>query len=200
MEEDLSDYNDDTVVKIEPGDFEESEGDSKQWLDGSDFLPAGWCYKTVHGATGDHCKVMTADGLVFTSKVKALSYMIDNQFSEEDLSKMRASLLYDGWAESNLLPPQWRYRKCKAERNEYNFISPSGEIFTSRRSLIDFFRSSEEFDDEDVQNALVFIEEIKAVWVNNLQDWYRSGNTRRHRELRAVPSVSLLLLNISTSP
>ena len=177
MEEDLSDYNDDTVVKIEPGDFEESEGDSKQWLDGSDFLPAGWCYKTVHGATGDHCKVMTADGLVFTSKVKALSYMIDNQFSEEDLSKMRASLLYDGWAESNLLPSQWRYRKCKAERNEYNFISPSGEIFTSRRSLIDFFRSSEEFDDEDVQNALVFIEEIKAVWVNNLQDYQEDDET-----------------------
>ena len=177
MEKDLIEYSDENIVKIEPGDLEESEGDSKQWIDGSDFLPAGWCYKTVHGFTADYCKVMTSDGIVLNSKVKALSYMIDNQFSEEDINKMRASFLYDGWSESNLLPDQWRYRKCKAERNEYNFISPSGEIFTSRRSLIDFFRSSEEFDDEDVQNALVFIEEIKATWVNNQQDYQEGDET-----------------------
>ena len=177
MEEDLIEYSDENIVTIEPGHLEESEGDSKQWIDGSDFLPAGWCYKTVHGFTADYCKVMTSDGIVLNSKVKALSYMIDNQFSEEDINKMRASFLYDGWSESNLLPDQWRYRKCKAERNEYNFISPSGEIFTSRRSLIDFFRSSEEFDDEDVQNALVFIEEIKATWVNNQQDYQEGDET-----------------------
>ena len=120
MEEDLIEYSDENIVKIEPGDLEESEGDSKQWIDGSDFLPAGWCYKTVHGFTADYCKVMTSDGIVLNSKVKALSYMIDNQFSEEDINKMRASFLYDGWSESNLLPDQWRDRKCKAEpRHRY---------------------------------------------------------------------------------
>ena len=163
-----------TVVKMEP---EAEEADNKVWTEGSDFLPPGWSFKTVHGATADYCKVMSPDGMIFNSKVKALTFMIDNSFSDEDINKMRSSFLYDGWSESNLLPDQWRYRKCKAERNEYNFISPSGEVFTSRRSLIEFFRSCDEFTDEDVQNALTFIDEIKATWVNNLQDYEENDET-----------------------
>ena len=178
MEEDRAEEDFATVVKLEPEEFEsEAEVDTKSWTDGSDFLPAGWRYKTVHGSTADYCKVMTPDGVVFNSKVKALTFMIDNSYSDEDINKMRSSFLYDGWSESNLLPDQWRYRKCKSERNEYNFISPSGDVFTSRRSLIEYFRSCDEFTDEDVQNALTFIDEIKATWVNNLQDYEENDET-----------------------
>ena len=40
---------------------------------------------------------------------------------------MRASLSNEGWKESPLLPPLWRFRKCKTGRNEYSFLTAAEE-------------------------------------------------------------------------
>ena len=154
--EDSSDnQNISTWVKMETGDEEVSssvfseptnisfliqETDSKDWQDGSAFLPAGWLFKTVHGHTADWSKLLAPGGMVFNTKLKALNFMMENNYSEEDINRLRESFTSDGWSESNLLPSSWKFRKCKAERNEYQFITPSGDIFNSRRGLIDHLR------------------------------------------------------------
>ena len=147
------------------------EADSKDWQDGSAFLPPGWLHKTVHGHTADWSKLLAPNGTVFNSKVKALNYMMENNYSEADINRLRESFSSDGWSESNLLPSSWKFRKCKADRNEYQFIAPSGDIFNSRRGLIEYIRSDPEMTEADVTNAQQLFDEIKATWVNNLQDY-----------------------------
>ena len=147
------------------------EADSKDWQDGSAFLPPGWLHKTVHGHTADWSKLLAPNGTVFNSKVKALNYMMENNYSEADINRLRESFSSDGWSESNLLPSSWKFRKCKADRNEYQFIAPSGDIFNSRRGLIEYIRSDPGMTEADVTNAQQLFDEIKATWVNNLQDY-----------------------------
>ena len=86
------------------------EVDTKDWQDGSSFLPAGWLYKTVHGHTADWPKLMAPGGAVFNSKVKALNHMMENNYPEADINRLRESFTSDGWSESSLLPSGWKYR------------------------------------------------------------------------------------------
>ena len=77
MAEDANDDEEEkysTVVKMEEDDYDpDAEVDSKDWCDGSDFLPAGWMYKTVHVHTADYNKLLSPDGKVFNTKLmKAL--------------------------------------------------------------------------------------------------------------------------------
>ena len=166
-----------TIVKMEMDEEEDYDPggvvqeDSKEWLDGSEFLPAGWMYKTIHGHTGDYNKLLSPDGKVFNTKLKALNFMMKNNYSEDDVDKMRKSFLYDGWSETNLLPKNWKYRKCKSERNEYQFMAPSGDILMSRRSVLEKLRSSSGITEEDMNKAQQLFDEIKATWVYNLQDY-----------------------------
>ena len=90
---------------------------------------------------------------------------------EEDINRLRDSFTSDGWSESNLLPSSWKFRKCKADRNEYQFITPSGDIFNSLRDLIEHLRSDPSMTEADVTKAQQLFDVIKATWVNNLQDY-----------------------------
>jgi len=147
------------------------------WIDGDDHLPEGWRYKITHGPNGDYARVLSPNGDAFSSKSKALAYMVKNKYDEEAIKKMIAALVYDGWIESSFLPPQWRYRKCKVGRNEYNFLSPKGEMFPSRKTLVDFFNSSEKYSTEDINNLDALKEEIRAKWAQDNHDWIEEDPT-----------------------
>ena len=175
-EMDNDDYS--TLVKVEAEDTgQEVDVDTKDWQDGAGFLPPGWLYKTVHGHTADYNKLLAPGGMVFNNKVKALNFMIENSYPEDEVNKMRESFVYDGWSESTLLPESWKFRKCKSDRNEYQFIAPSGEIFNSRRGLLEHFKASPDITDEEVDNAQMLFDEIKATWVSNLQDYVEGDRT-----------------------
>ena len=172
--------NDDyaTLVKVEAEDTgQEVDVDTKDWQDGAGFLPPGWLYKTVHGHTADYNKLLAPGGMVFNNKVKALNFMIENSYPEDEVNKMRESFVYDGWSESTLLPESWKFRKCKSDRNEYQFMAPTGEIFNSRRGLLEHFKASPDITDEEVDNAQMLFDEIKATWVSNLQDYVEGDRT-----------------------
>ena len=143
-----------------------SHGD--EWLK-DESLPQGWRYKKQGGTGADLARILSPSGEIFPSRQKALLHMIQNKFSEPEVRKMRSSLMFDGWLESELLPQDWSYRKCKTGRNEYNFLSPQGEIFRSQRSLVDYYRSH--YTEQDVRNIDVLFEEIKSKWVNTKHAW-----------------------------
>jgi len=146
------------------------ESDSS-WVNGEDYLPEGWRYKVIHGTNGDYARVLSPNGEAFSSKSKALQFMVKNNFSESDIQKMSAALVYDGWNESSFLPPEWRYKKCKSGRNEYNFLSPNGDMYASKKTLTAFFRSNEEYSEEDVKNLESLQEEIRVKWIQDKHNW-----------------------------
>lgn len=65
---------------------------------------------------------------------------------------MRASLSKEGWQESQLLPPLWRFRRCKRGRNEFSFLTGEGLVFPSRVTLVAHMRE-QGYSEEDVENV-----------------------------------------------
>ena len=147
------------------------------WMAGDEYLPEGWRYKIIHGPNGDYARVLSPNGDFFSSKSKALAHMVQNKYDEEAIRKMKAALVYDGWVESSFLPPEWRYRKCKTGRNEYNFLSPEGEMFPSRKTLVDFLSSSDKYSIEDINNLDALRGEIRAKWVQDNHNWIEDDPT-----------------------
>ena len=143
-----------------------SQGD--EWLK-DESLPEGWKYKNQGGKGADLARILSPSGELFPSRQRALVHMIQNGFSEPEVRKMRSSLMFDGWLESSLLPRDWSYRKCKTGRNEYNFLSPGGEIFKTQRSLVDHYTAH--YTEEDVANIDLLFEEIKSKWVSTKHAW-----------------------------
>jgi hypothetical protein len=67
--------------------------------------------------------VLSPGGEAFANKGRAIGHMVKAGYPAVQVERMRAALALDGWAESELLPPDWRYRKSKSDRNEYNFLT-----------------------------------------------------------------------------
>jgi len=142
------------------------------WIDGDDTLPPGWKYKTYEKQTGTLYRLLTPSGDTFASRHKAYLHMIEGNFKKADVSRMRESLCLEGWIKTEYLPPKWLYRRSKSGRNEVTFLSPKGEMFLSRRILIDFMSSHpEKYNNDDLENINILSEKIKAEWVSNKQDW-----------------------------
>ena len=76
--------------------------------------------------------------------------MIEGNFLKADESRMRESLSLESWIKTEYWPPKWLYRRSKSGRNEVTFLSPKGEMFLSRRILIDFMT-----DNPSVPSGLV---------------------------------------------
>ena len=60
----------------------------ESWLEGDEYLPEGWRYKVVNGSNGDYARVLSPKGESFSSKSKALAYMVKNNYEEADVKKM----------------------------------------------------------------------------------------------------------------
>jgi len=147
------------------------------WMDGEEYLPEGWRYKVCHGPKGDYARLLSPNGDLFSSKSKALAFMVKNNFEEAAIKKMTSALVYDGWIESSFLPPEWRYRKSKTGRNEYNFLSPEGDLFMSRRTLVAFMQSCDKYSEDDINNLDALTVEIRAKWVHDKHDWIDNDET-----------------------
>ena len=143
---------------------------NEAWLEGEDFLPEGWKYKINTGPNGDYSKLLSPQGEAF-NKAGALSHMILFGYPQDQVDKMHASLVYDGWEKSSLLPKDWMYRKCKSGRNEYNFLTHMGELFPSKVTLVSYMTKQGIYTDQDIQNVGVLRKELKAKWISGHEDW-----------------------------
>lgn len=142
-----------------------SRSNNAVWLDGSEFLPEGWRYRICHGTAGDYAKLLSPTGETFGSRCRALAHMVSTGYAAGEVETMRAGLVYDGWQESALLPTGWNYRKCKSGRNEYNFLSPDGEVFPSKVALTEYFSNDKRFSQFDIDNLKELRKSLRAKWL-----------------------------------
>ena len=105
-------------------------------------LPAGWRQKIVAG--GKVQMLVTPAGETFRGKRKALRWMLQNKYDQEQISKMRNLLSSDGWNFHEKLPNNWLYKTTKNGKGRLGTIycSPSGEHFKSRELAVKFARES----------------------------------------------------------
>ena len=95
---------------------------------------------------------LVAFNLLAVSISQALIQYICNFHLLKQVEMMRASLSKEGWQESQLLPPLWRFRRCKRGRNEFSFLTGEGLVFPSRVTLVAHMRE-QGYSEEDVENV-----------------------------------------------
>ena len=97
----------------------------KDWLTSS-LYPPGWMYKRGK-KDPENISLLSPNEIIHKGVRKALGYMIQNQFSLDQILIMRKAMGQRGWMEHESLPENWLYRKdgraikfCDANASNYN--------------------------------------------------------------------------------
>ena len=114
---------------------------NQNWIDDPETYPSGWKYIQIpiFSSSRNMVKIKTSTGETFKGKRAALEFMIKNKYSQEDVEKVRKSLISDGWSYESTLPPNWLYRKKTAERR-FSFINEHG-VLMKRSDAISHFKN-----------------------------------------------------------
>ena len=85
------------------------------WKPNEEIYPPGWkckAYTFIGGGGGEKKfeKSMSPFGKLFGCRRAALSHMIVNQYSAEDIQKISRAVEQDGWSTSQYLPLAWTYK------------------------------------------------------------------------------------------
>ena len=146
--------------------------DDMMWKE-SDTLPEGW--KIMSTRTQKH--FLAPDGVRIAGRRASLQYMINGNFSSGDINIMRKSMTEDGWKESVYLPKDWIYRDtARSSTSGVLVLSAEGIVFDSYLNVREFMESSENFDDNDINNIKKLCEEAAKLRRKNDQDWVESGS------------------------
>lgn len=95
------------------------------------FLPAGW--RLEEGL------VKSPAGVVFSSRLEALQFLVQSGAEREEVELVRSGLQLDGWAHHDLLPLQWRFR-ILATRPQ--FVSREGQLLDSSEAAVNFLAAN----------------------------------------------------------
>ena len=141
-----------------------------KWQNGDHTLPEGWKLRKAKG-TGKNATtvefILSADGIQFKSRFEALHFMISNKYSQEKVNDLRTKLLISSekWKVSKYLPKDWiyRFKGDDATRDKHptstsiTYFSREGQVFHSMKSIMDFMKTSMEYDDKDIENCKEFL-------------------------------------------
>ena len=121
-------------------------------------LPSGW--KVI--SDGIRQVFISPGEDSFNSRRECLVYMIsNNNYTVDDVEKMRASLKLDGWLDSGFLPPNWRYKKTGEQTDENGTFK-----FYNHKFCTDDGRLISNIEDARIvlQNDVAHLESLDMFW------------------------------------
>ena len=139
----------------------------------SESLPDGWKIRAAKGKDGKESVkeyLLSPSGIQYQSRRVALTFLIKNNFPDEDIATMRAALSDEGWEDEKLLPMNWKYRRVSVK--EIHFLSAEGSHFKGPKQAREYISSK--FSPKKVKNFDMF-EELESIrrrsanyaWTNN---------------------------------
>ena len=149
-----------------------------EWEEGGESLPPGWMRRTGRTQEGqEQERILSPEGEQFRSRFSALQNLVKQEAPRTEIEQMKALLVHEGFQASNLLPPNWLYKRISestdsAGRISTNsaYITDSGELFESVKSAIEYLQSV------STPNLEKLVENFKEFQARN------SRNTREKRE------------------
>ena len=97
------------------------------------------------------------EGEYFKGKSKVMKFMLNNNYSSEDIIALREFFKIDGWETHEELPEDWMW--CQPGRNKVlRLLSPSGNMFKSKTTAVNFIIESggEKSDTDKIRNFKYF--------------------------------------------
>ena len=134
-----------------------------KWSEGGSSLPRGWKRRLTEGESQWEW-ILSPEGRMYRSRFVALQDMIKRQYSEEDVTEMRALLVQEEqWKTDHLLPVDWLF-KVKWSGTEENgklsenltYLSSDGQVFESNKAVCDFVRDTPGYTALEKSNCAEF--------------------------------------------
>jgi len=121
-----------------------------QWKN-SDSLPHGWKIRTDDSIT--KYSILSSELDEFDNFLSAFVYISQNvvKFTNEDIGKVEAKLLEEGWKDCDKLPPGWKVSEDIGD-NIFVLLSKEGKLYQSLDNAQKFIKESEDYNDEDALN------------------------------------------------
>jgi len=189
-----------------------------EYVKGAERLPEGWTYdrdaKYAHGIL-----IKSPDGQSFYSRRAVIEHMIKNKFDNISIYLVWNTLHREGWhLGGGLLPSGWRFMNLKSG-NEKKYLTCEMIVFINSSDALKYIVSNDHYDDKDIENFKLWIEEHKfevktntfdaqiklppnAVIVEPEQEKKRSKNLREKlpKEKKKTPKKQKEKMSIEQSP
>ena len=150
--------------------------DGYDWR-GNDDLPQGWKIRTIEGNDKKYF-ILSPGGTQFGCRRNALKFMVDNQFPDDEIEKMRKDLIKDGWTDDPLLPKNWKYRVYPNSRRDVYFLNETGRRFESFKSAKDYLESNKtKFSRKQIDDFETFCEVERTRRRTSNNQWNKEDQT-----------------------
>ena len=96
---------------------------------------------------------LTRSGDKVKGKKLALKYVIDNRYSQSEITLVRNSLREDGWQSSERMPENWFFRIDN--KSNFTCISPNGIFYKSKGKAMQYLKSQNLTEDANMISNFV---------------------------------------------
>ena len=104
-------------------------------------LPDGWKMRTHNGRDGKRVFFLDNSDHQIKGRRNALRNLIKENYSEEEIYRLRKALSQDGWRKSKLVPEKWRVRMPgdwpALTRHEVQFLTCQGLVLNGFKAAIE---------------------------------------------------------------
>ena len=69
-------------------------------------------------------------------------HLLATSAAAENVARMRAGLLGEGWALSKLLPPDWCYKLNQDKKQQISIIAPDGSLLRTVKAAEDYIKEA----------------------------------------------------------
>ena len=136
------------LVKLRKFQAPKNSTTDDEYVGDISILPPGWKILKDYDAQNRNARIISPQGLNFRTKRSALAYMMESNFSNDDIEKLHKSIEQDGWFTHQNLPMNWRYKKRSI--SGLLFSDPSGFYFKSREKALKSLRKFPEENMNDI--------------------------------------------------
>ena len=120
------------------------------------------------------------DGQIFQTRVKVLQHMLANGFPKEEVVAVVDQMKrWEGWQESEFLPPNWLMKETKImdatntrpSTWTQRFLAPTGVLLKSTRNVLEFLQKNGNADQKDVEKIRLLKKRLAEAKVGLTPNW-----------------------------
>lgn len=166
------------------------KGDSRKVVSSYDWkadpsLPEGW---KIKGGVNCQYFLSPSGERQFSGRRMALQYMIQNNHSEEDRTRMREAMAAEGWMPSQHLPHGWIVKKYEKKGKSSIFIlSKEGHMFKSCKNAMDYMKLNSQYDEADLDNLAKIYKKMSNEKRKDEVLWMKSETLPEGWKMRIPP-------------
>ena len=120
------------------------------------------------------------DGQIFQTRLKVLQHMLANGFPREEVVAVVDQMKrWEGWQESEFLPPNWLMKETKImdaintrpSTWTQRFLAPNGVFLKSTRNVLEFLQKNGNADQKDVEKIRLLKKRLAEAKVGLTPNW-----------------------------